>query len=106
MSERQLDAVERHRRLEESIPEAVRWAVLERDGFQCQFCGTAGDNRLQLHHWRDWRSGGGGHEVSNLVTLCAWDHERVHARLQDIELREIGPEQWTSFRWTQGRRRR
>lgn len=65
----------------------MRDEVLERDGYQCQVCGTT--RNLHLHHWLHFRSGGGGHEHWNLVTVCWIDHERIHAHTIDIELHPV-----------------
>jgi len=80
-----------------NIPAAVRRAVLDRDNRQCQVCGTAGDNRLQLHHWWHFRSAGGGHDPENLVTVCFRCHEAIHAHHIDIRLFEIAPGEWSAF---------
>lgn len=71
-----------------NIPESVRLAVLERDSYQCQLCGTSGENRLQLHHII-FRSQGGKHDEENLVVLCFRCHEDVHAGRQDILMVEV-----------------
>lgn len=74
----------------ERIPEAVRYAVFERDNEQCQVCGTS--NALHLHHvW--YRSQGGSHHQSNLVTVCFRCHERVHRGDLDIQMH------YTCGRW-------
>ena len=70
------------------IPESVRLAVLHRDSYQCQLCGTSGENRLQLHHLI-LRSQGGKHVEENLVTLCFKCHQDVHEGRQDIMLIEV-----------------
>lgn len=49
--------------------------IRERDGDRCARCGSTRD--LQVHH-RLLRSGGGGDEASNRVTLCASCHRWVH----------------------------
>jgi len=62
----------------DDIPADVRQAVLKRDSI-CQMCeATAG---LHVHHiyYRseapiEWR-----HDPSNLITLCAIDHDLVHS---------------------------
>lgn len=72
------------------IPERVRQAVLDRDDNQCQLCGTGGENRLQLHHVV-FRSHGGDHQSSNLVTLCFRCHDDVHAGRQAVLLVEVEP---------------
>jgi 5-methylcytosine-specific restriction endonuclease McrA len=70
------------------IPEVVRLAVLHRDSYQCQLCGTSGENRLQLHHVI-LRSQGGKHTADNLVTLCFKCHNDVHEDRQDVLLIEV-----------------
>ena len=79
-----------------NIPQSVRLAVLHRDGGQCQLCGTSGENRLQLHHVI-YRSHGGPHLESNLVTLCFRCHADVHEGRQDVILAEIEPGVWRAF---------
>lgn len=59
-----------------SIPSGVRAQVLERDKNICRLCKTK-DN-LHLHHII-YRSQGGKHIESNLVTLCMWCHDTVHS---------------------------
>lgn len=56
--------------------------VLERDGYRCRVCGLSWG--LQVHHVT-FRSQGGGHETSNLVTLCGLCHTSVHDRRMRIE---------------------
>jgi len=68
------------------IPDDVRIAVLERDGFACRACGwTLAQLRpedprkfLELHHVEHHRHGG-ANTVANLVTLCNVHHDQVHA---------------------------
>lgn len=86
--------LDRHTRVERSVPEAVRRQVLERDRHQCQVCGRV--ERLELHHWRDFRSQGGGHTEDNLVTLCFEDHAAVHARHLEVMLYFVN-ERWCTF---------
>ena len=48
----------------------IRWAVLERDGFACQYCGQfAPVVRLEVDHVVAFADGGTD-ELSNLVTAC------------------------------------
>jgi len=49
----------------------VRFAVLERDGFTCQYCGRGVKDgvKLEVEHLRP-RSKGGTNEYINLVTSC------------------------------------
>jgi 5-methylcytosine-specific restriction endonuclease McrA len=49
--------------------------VLERDGWRCQYCGCM--EGLQVHHIQP-RSRLGDDIESNLITLCASCHSRVH----------------------------
>lgn len=80
-----------------NIPARVRQAVLDRDGAQCQLCGTTGENRLTLHHWYSYRSHGGPHVEENLITLCFRCHADVHEGRQDITLIEVEPGVWAAF---------
>ena len=50
--------------------------VMERDSWRCQNCGSR--QNLQVHH-QQMRSHQGRDEDSNLITLCARCHERVHS---------------------------
>lgn len=68
------------------IPDDVRVAVLERDGFACRHCGWTRDQLrtedprkfLELHHVTHHKDGG-ANTVENLVTLCNVHHDQVHA---------------------------
>ncbi len=68
------------------IPDDVRVAVLERDGFACRHCGWTREllrpedprKFLELHHVEHHKDGG-ANTVDNLVTLCNVDHDMVHA---------------------------
>jgi 5-methylcytosine-specific restriction endonuclease McrA len=51
--------------------------VLERDGWRCQECGAL--ENLQVHHLKP-RSRLGDDAVTNLVTLCAVCHGKIHGR--------------------------
>ena len=49
----------------------LRWEVLERDNFTCQYCGkTAPDVMLQVDH-KTALADGGTDNLDNLVTSCA-----------------------------------
>lgn len=64
-----------------SIPKRVRYAVLERDGYRCRYCGAeAGDAKLHVDH-RMPVSKGGTNEFSNLVTACVACNLGKHAFL-------------------------
>jgi hypothetical protein len=52
-----------------AIPEAVKSAVLERDGEVCVYCGNS-DGPFHFDHVFPW-SRGGEHTVDNLVISCA-----------------------------------
>lgn len=82
--------------LETTTKDETRRLVFERDNYQCQVCGTTGDNRLQLHHWRDFRSMGGGDTADNLVTVCFADHQQIHLHNIDIALHEVHGK-WYAF---------
>ena len=68
-----------------AIPDAVRVAVLERDGFKCAECGwnraklSPDDPRkmLELHHKRHHKDKG-ENTVENLVALCNVHHDAIH----------------------------
>ena len=58
---------------------ARRRRIKERDAHRCQRCGTEGseDNPLRVHH-RSRVADGGGHEETNLETVCDGCHAAVH----------------------------
>lgn len=84
-----------HERAERDISPATRRFVLERDNLQCQVCGTTYD--LHLHHWKTFRSQGGGHEPENLVTVCFKHHEAIHRHEIDVVVMEWRPGEWSAF---------
>ena len=54
-----------------AIPKSVRFEVLKRDSFKCQYCGaSAPDVLLQIDHIEPV-SKGGDSDITNLVTACA-----------------------------------
>jgi len=57
------------------LDESLRLAVLSRDDWLCQRCGSAGP--LHIHHIH-LRSQGGPDLVDNLLTLCWQCHDEVH----------------------------
>lgn len=69
------------------IPDPVRVAVLQRDGFKCKTCGwhrgilSPDDPRkmLELHH-RQHHKDKGGNTIDNLVTLCNVHHDEQHRK--------------------------
>jgi len=54
----------------------ARSAVMERDSNKCQLCGST--ELLEVHHVMPRHLGGSDHPF-NLVTLCRFCHDRVHA---------------------------
>jgi 5-methylcytosine-specific restriction endonuclease McrA len=57
--------------------ERNRLAALDRDGHQCQMCGST--VMLHVHHRKHWNpEDPQTHAVGNLVTLCAACHKQVH----------------------------
>ena len=62
-------------RLDPLSYEKLRVQVLRRDGWRCQFCGTA--SNLHVHH-RQFRSHSGDDLEENLITLCPGCHKAVH----------------------------
>jgi hypothetical protein len=58
--------------------------ILERDGWRCAVPGCSSHRNLQVHHVV-FRSQGGSDGPDNLITLCAWHHQRgVHGGLVRI----------------------
>jgi len=58
--------------------ENTKAMVLNRDGYQCQFCkGKRKDSKLEVHHII-FRSKGGSDEAENLITLCHTCHKALH----------------------------
>ena len=55
-----------------NISPRMRWKVLERDNFTCQYCGVRGGEnaQLQIDH-RVSLADGGTDELENLITSCA-----------------------------------
>ena len=70
-----------------AIPDPVRVAVLQRDGFKCVECGwsrsmlSPDDPRkmLELHH-KTHHKDRGENTVENLVTLCNVHHDEIHRK--------------------------
>lgn len=55
----------------------VKSAVLNRDDYKCQICGSK-DIQLEVHHII-YRSNGGSDRMDNLVTLCHDCHSKIHS---------------------------
>ena len=64
-------------RAKQSIPPAVRRAVLRRDHGRCRVPGCRNATFLDLHHI-DLRSEGGSHSADNLLTVCGAHHRALH----------------------------
>ena len=62
-------------RLDPEVYDQLRKQVLQRDGWRCQLCGSK--ENLHVHH-KQLRSQQGKDEESNLITLCASCHEKLH----------------------------
>src|SRR5438046_1895477 len=52
-------------------------AVLRRDGWRCQLCGSM--RNLEVHH-REFRSRSGADDERNLITLCSDCHSPIHGK--------------------------
>lgn len=70
-----------------SISKRLRFAVLERDGFRCRYCGADPADGAKLHI--DHRlpvSKGGQNDFDNLVTACADCNLGKHAFLPTLQI--------------------
>jgi hypothetical protein len=71
--------------LDAAVPERVtmtvtprrREQVLARDGYRCTVPGCRRNVGLDLHHI-EYQSRGGGHEMSNMISICSLHHSAVH----------------------------
>ena len=75
--ERQPPAGPHPQRASQTIPPAVRRAVLLRDRHCCQVPGCRHATFVDVHHLRA-REAGGNHEPDNLLTLCGAHHRACH----------------------------
>jgi hypothetical protein len=64
-------------RARQSIPPALRRAVLRRDGARCRVTGCRHATFVDVHHLVP-RAEGGPHTPENLVTLCSAHHRAIH----------------------------
>jgi hypothetical protein len=64
-------------RAKQSIPPALRRAVLVRDRHRCRVPGCTHATFVDVHHVQP-RSEGGRHEASNLLVLCSGHHRATH----------------------------
>lgn len=62
-----------------AIPKAVREEVMDRDRSICRFCGAFAESPA-IHHLR-YRSEGGLHVASNLITVHWMYEPRCHERI-------------------------
>jgi hypothetical protein len=65
------------RRVTQSIPPALRRAVLRRDQGRCRVPGCRHAVFTDVHHLR-LRSDGGANSLDNLLTLCSAHHRAIH----------------------------
>jgi hypothetical protein len=85
-------------RAKQSIPPAMRRAVLTRDRHRCRVPGCTHATFVDVHHVQP-RSEGGRNEASNLLTLCSVHHRAVHRGQLLIDGRGEGA---TTFRHADG----
>ena len=64
-------------RAAQSVPPALRRALILRDEHRCRVPGCRNATFVDLHHIQ-WRSEGGRHGPDNLITLCSAHHRAVH----------------------------
>jgi hypothetical protein len=74
---RQPPAGRHPQRATQTVPPAVRRAVLLRDRHRCQVPGCRHATFVDVHHLRA-REVGGGHDLENLLTLCGAHHRASH----------------------------
>ena len=84
-------------RAKQTIPPALRRAVLQRDQRRCRVPGCNNASFLDLHHVQ-LREDGGGNSADNLLTLCGLHHRAVHRGVLSI----AGRAQVASFRHADG----
>ena len=70
-------AVSASTRARQSIPPALRRAVLLRDQQRCRVPGCRHASYLDLHHIQ-LRSEGGRHDAENILSVCSSHHRAVH----------------------------
>jgi hypothetical protein len=85
-------------RARQSIPPALRRAVLTRDRHRCRAPGCTHATFVDVHHVRP-RCEGGQNEASNLLTLCSAHHRATH---RGELLIHSGPEAAFTFRHADG----
>jgi hypothetical protein len=70
-------------RVRTTVTPRVRRQVLARDHYRCTVPGCRSARNLDLHHV-EFRSHGGGPEMSNLTTTCSAHHKCLHEGLLTI----------------------
>ncbi len=66
----------------------LRWQILERDDFTCQYCGqSAPDTRLEVDH-KIPASDGGTDDPDNLVTACSACNQGKNAFILSYKLKK------------------
>ena len=65
----------RRRLLDPGDYRRLHYAVLQRDSWRCQICGSM--HNLEVHHKR-FRSRSGDDSEENLITLCSDCHANIH----------------------------
>ncbi|MEO8182900.1 MAG: HNH endonuclease signature motif containing protein [Deltaproteobacteria bacterium] len=86
---RQQDARVRQRATQ-TIPPALRRAVLLRDQRRCQVPGCQNTTWLDVHHL-ELRSEGGRHSIENLTGICSAHHRAAHRGKSRLEPRSSPP---------------
>jgi hypothetical protein len=85
-----------------TVTQRKREQVLARDGHCCTVPGCRRNVGLDLHHV-EYQSRGGGHELSNLTTLCDLHHRATH--FQKLVIHGVAPDRLTfEFRKPRDRR--
>jgi len=74
------------------IPEVVRTAIHERDGYTCVRPGCGATSKLQIHHWVVDYGKRGATAYWNLASVCPHDH---HLLTHAGHRLEGGPGNWT-----------
>ena len=76
-------------RATQTIPPALRRAVLLRDQHRCQVPGCNNVSWLDVHHI-ELRSDGGRHSMQNLICVCGSHHRAAHRGQLIIDRNEAG----------------
>ncbi|HKO92119.1 MAG TPA: hypothetical protein VJU61_13240 [Polyangiaceae bacterium] len=76
-------------RAKQTIPPALRRAVLLRDQHRCQVPGCCNSRWIDVHHI-ELRSEGGRHSLQNLICICGAHHHAAHHGQLRLERSESG----------------